>query len=80
MINNLNKRKHLRGVSFLNLALIAPEISLLATAIVVILLDLFVQRKNILAVVSLAGLALAFGFTIHLWAATHKLPSATCWW
>jgi NADH-quinone oxidoreductase subunit N len=51
----------------LNLALIAPEISLLATAIVVILLDLFVQRKNILAVVGLAGLAVAFGFTTHLW-------------
>jgi NADH-quinone oxidoreductase subunit N len=51
----------------LNLALIAPEICLLVTAIVVILLDLFVQRKNILAVVSLAGLAVAFGFTIHLW-------------
>jgi NADH-quinone oxidoreductase subunit N len=51
----------------LNLALIAPEISLLATAIVVILLDLFVQRKNILAIVGLAGLAVAFGFTIHLW-------------
>ncbi|MGP8080171.1 MAG: NADH-quinone oxidoreductase subunit N [Dehalococcoidales bacterium] len=51
----------------MNLALIAPEISLLATVVIVILLDLFVQRKKILAVVSLAGLALAFGFTIHLW-------------
>jgi NADH-quinone oxidoreductase subunit N len=51
----------------LNLVLIAPEISLLACAIVVILLDLFLQRKSLLAVVSLAGLAIAFGFTIALW-------------
>ena len=56
----------------MNLALIAPEISLLTTAVIVILLDLFVQRKNILAVVSLAGLALAFGFTIHLWGSSPQ--------
>ena len=51
----------------MNLQLIAPEISLLVTAVVVILLDLFVQRKSLLAVVSLAGLAVAFGFTCYLW-------------
>ncbi len=51
----------------MNLVLIAPEISLLACAIVVILLDLFLQRKGLLAIVSLAGLAIAFGFTIALW-------------
>ena len=51
----------------MNLVLIAPEISLLATAVIVILLDLFFQRKSLLAIISLAGLAVAFGFTIHLW-------------
>jgi NADH:ubiquinone oxidoreductase subunit 2 (subunit N) len=65
----------------LNLALIAPEISLLATAIVVILLDLFVQRKNILAVVGLAGLAVAFGFTTFICGAViHRQFLITCWW
>jgi NADH-quinone oxidoreductase subunit N len=51
----------------LNLSLIAPEISVLATAVVVILADLFFQRKSLLAIISLVGLAVAFGFTIHLW-------------
>lgn len=51
----------------MNLALVTPEISLLATVVIVILLDLFVQQKKILAVVSLAGLAVAFGFSVHLW-------------
>jgi NADH-quinone oxidoreductase subunit N len=51
----------------LNLVLIAPEISILVTAIVVIVLDLFIRRKSWLAVVSLAGLAMSFGFTVSLW-------------
>ena len=51
----------------MNLSLIAPEICVLATAVVVILADLFFQRKSLLAVISLVGLAVAFGFTIHLW-------------
>jgi NADH-quinone oxidoreductase subunit N len=40
---------------------------LLATALVVILADLFFQRKSILAVISLIGLAAAFVFSIFLW-------------
>jgi NADH-quinone oxidoreductase subunit N len=56
--------------------LIAPEISLLATAVVVILLDLFVQRKSLLAVVSLAGLAVAFGFTVYLWGGDAQMTFA----
>jgi len=51
----------------LNLELFIPELSLAATAIAVILLDLFVQRKGVLATVSLAGLLVAAGFTIAMW-------------
>jgi NADH-quinone oxidoreductase subunit N len=51
----------------LNLVLLSPEISLLASAVVVILLDLFIRRKGLLAIVSLAGLGVAFGFTVALW-------------
>ena len=51
----------------MNLVLISPEICVLATAVVVILADLFFQRKSILAIIGLVGLAAAFGFTIYLW-------------
>lgn len=51
----------------MNLVLITPEICLLATAVVVILADLFFQRKSILAVISLMGLAAAFGCAVYLW-------------
>ncbi|MBE9482701.1 MAG: NADH-quinone oxidoreductase subunit N [Chloroflexi bacterium] len=44
-----------------------PELSLVAFAILVILLDLVVQRKGILAVVSIAGLVVSAGFTIAMW-------------
>jgi NADH-quinone oxidoreductase subunit N len=48
----------------------------LATAVVVILADLFFQRKSILAIISLAGLAVAFGFTIHLWGGSEQATFA----
>jgi NADH-quinone oxidoreductase subunit N len=50
----------------LDLVLITPEIVLLVTAIVVILLDLFLQRKGILVITSLIGLAISFGITVAL--------------
>jgi len=50
----------------LNLELFIPELSLITFAIVVILLDLFIQRKGLLAVVSIAGLVVAAGFTIAM--------------
>jgi len=50
----------------LNLELFIPELSLAAFAIVVILLDLFIQRKGLLAVISLVGLVVAAGFTIAM--------------
>jgi len=51
----------------LNLELFIPELSLAAFAIVVILLDLFTQRKGLLVAVSLVGLVVAAGFTIAMW-------------
>ena len=51
----------------MNLELFTPELTLVVFAIVVILLDLFVQRKGLLVIVSLVGLAVSAGFTIALW-------------
>ena len=51
----------------MNLELFTPELSLLVLAIVVILLDLFVGRKEILVLVSIAGLVIAAGFTVIMW-------------
>jgi len=51
----------------LNFELLAPELTLAATAIVVILLDFVIKRKWWLAAVSIIGLAVAAGFTISMW-------------
>ena len=51
----------------MNLYLLAPEISLCALALVVILLDLFIGRKWILGVVSVVGLIVPAVFTVALW-------------
>jgi NADH-quinone oxidoreductase subunit N len=51
----------------LNLGLFIPEMVLIGTAILVIMLDLFVQRKGVLVGVSLTGLIVAGGFTIGMW-------------
>lgn len=51
----------------MNLYLLAPEISLCALAVVVILLDLFVGRKWIVGAVSVAGLIVPAVFSILLW-------------
>jgi NADH-quinone oxidoreductase subunit N len=46
---------------------LAPEFSLLAFALVVILLDLFIKRKGVLAGISVAGVVVSAGFTVALW-------------
>jgi len=51
----------------LNLELFLPELSLVAVAIIVILLDLVIQRKGWLIVISLAGIVVAAGFTLAMW-------------
>jgi NADH-quinone oxidoreductase subunit N len=58
----------------LNLALLTPELSLAVTALLVILLDLFIARKGWLAAVSIIGLAISAGFAVGLWNGT---PQAT---
>jgi NADH-quinone oxidoreductase subunit N len=56
----------------LNLELFIPELILAASAVVVILLDLFVQRKGALAIVSLIGIAVSAGFTLAMWGGTDQ--------
>ncbi|MFC2021992.1 NADH-quinone oxidoreductase subunit N [Chloroflexota bacterium] len=51
----------------MNLEFFIPELSLAGFAIAVILLDLFIERKGLLAVISLAGLVISAGFTIAMW-------------
>jgi len=51
----------------LNFELIIPELSLAATAVIVILLDLVIPRKGWLAVVSLIGVLVSAGFAIAMW-------------
>ncbi len=51
----------------MNFWLFTPEISLAVFAIVVILLDLVVPRKGLLALVSIAGIAVAAGFSVVMW-------------
>jgi NADH-quinone oxidoreductase subunit N len=58
----------------LNLALFLPEISLAVFAVLVILLDLFVQRKGWLAAIGIIGLLVSAGFAIGLWGGS---PQAT---
>ena len=50
----------------MNLALFRPELTLAATAIAVILLDLFVSRKGWVTVLSIIGLLVAAVFTVGL--------------
>ena len=55
----------------MNLALFIPEIALVATAIIVILLDLFIEQKRWLAQVSISGLVIAGGVTIFMWGGSY---------
>jgi len=51
----------------LNLYLLSPEISIGGLAIAVILLDLFLKRKKVLAAVSVAGLIVPASLSLALW-------------
>lgn len=51
----------------MNFGLFTPELSLAAFAIIVILLDLVVKQKVVLAIVSIVGLVVAGAFTLGLW-------------
>ncbi len=47
--------------------LLTPEISVCGLALLLVILDLFVERKWILVAVGAAGLAVPFGFAVALW-------------
>ncbi|MDP3878842.1 MAG: NADH-quinone oxidoreductase subunit N, partial [Dehalococcoidales bacterium] len=48
-------------------AAILPELILVASAILVILLDLFTERKKVLAAVSIIGIVISAFFSLSLW-------------
>ena len=56
----------------MNLELFTPELTLAASAIIVILLDLVIQRKGWLVAVSIAGIVVAAGFTIAMWGGSSQ--------
>jgi len=56
----------------LNLGLFIPELSLAVFAVVVILLDLFIQRKGVLAGISIAGVVVSGGFTLAMWGGSSQ--------
>jgi len=49
------------------LRFLTPELSLLGFALVVILVDLFVKQKKVLAGLSIAGIVVSAGFTVSMW-------------
>jgi NADH-quinone oxidoreductase subunit N len=51
----------------LNLELLRPELTLLATAVAVILVDLFIKRKGFLTILTVIGLLVAGLFTLLMW-------------
>ncbi|OGO00223.1 MAG: NADH-quinone oxidoreductase subunit N [Chloroflexi bacterium RBG_13_52_12] len=53
------------------MTLLIPEITLAATAILVILLDLVVRQRYVLKSVSLAGLIVAGVFSVAMWGDSH---------
>jgi len=57
----------------MNLGLLAPEISLAGTAVVVILLDLFIPRKGWLVAVSIAGMVVSAGFSLAMWGGSAQV-------
>ena len=56
----------------MNLELFIPELSLAAVALAVILLDLFIQRKGLLVVVSITGIVVSAGFTLAIWGGSSQ--------
>jgi NADH:ubiquinone oxidoreductase subunit 2 (subunit N) len=62
----------------LNLALFSPEISLAGFVVVVILLDLFIERKGWLAGVSIVGLLVSAAFALSLWGGNPQTTFNAC--
>ena len=51
----------------MNLALFTPELTLASFAVVTILLDLFIQRKDWLVIISILGIIVSAAFALSLW-------------
>ena len=51
----------------MNLELFIPELSLATFAIIIVLLDLVIQRKGWLVAVGIAGIVVSAGFTLAMW-------------
>ena len=51
----------------MNLALFTPELTLASFAVVTILLDLFIQRKGWLVIISILGIIVSAAFALSLW-------------
>ncbi len=51
----------------MNFWLLSPELSLCGVALAVVLLDLVIEQKKVLAVISVFGLIIPIAFTIALW-------------
>jgi NADH-quinone oxidoreductase subunit N len=49
------------------LRFVTPELSLLGFALLVVLFDLFIRQKRVLAAVSIAGVLVSAGFTVAMW-------------
>jgi len=57
----------------LKLELFTPELSLCFFALLIVLLDLVIRRKEILAGVSIIGLVVACGFTLGMWGNSYTI-------
>ncbi|OGN91812.1 MAG: NADH-quinone oxidoreductase subunit N [Chloroflexi bacterium RBG_13_48_17] len=55
---------------FNELRFLTPELGLLGFAVMVILLDLFIKQKRVLAGISVAGVIVSAGFTVAMWGQT----------
>jgi len=60
----------------LNFWLLSPELSLCGVALLVIMLDLFIEQKKVLAGVSFVGLIIPIVFSIFLWGEAEPLSFA----
>jgi NADH-quinone oxidoreductase subunit N len=56
----------------MNLSLLMPELTLAITAVVVIVLDLFIKRKGALAAISIIGLLVSAARAVILWNGTPQ--------
>ena len=57
----------------MNLGLFGPELSIAATAVVIIILDLFFEKKGVLAIVGVIGILVSAGVTLAMWGTSETI-------